>query len=88
MLKATEACPDIAPTSGTCPSGRTRSLVFTVAPISLAARFRSCSALARSESSWIFCDSKMLERSFLNSSSTRLRISSNDGVAGGLTANN
>ena len=88
MLKATAACPDIEPTSGTCPSGRTKSLVFMVAPSSFAALFRSCSALARSESSCIFCDSRVEDRSFLNSSSTRLRISSNVGVAAGFTASN
>ena len=40
MVNATDACPDIEPTSGTCPSGRTRSLVFTVAPSSFAAFFK------------------------------------------------
>ena len=70
MVNATAAWPDIEPTSGTWPSGRTKSLVFTVAPSSLAARFRSCSALARSESSCVFWVSSVLDRSFLNSSST------------------
>ena len=36
-----------------------------VAPSSFAAFFRSCSALARSESSWIFCESRAAPRWFL-----------------------
>src|SRR5579871_831358 len=59
-----------------------------VAPSSLAARLRSCSALARSESSCVFWLSSTFERSVLNSSSTLLRISSNVGVAAGLIASN
>lgn len=85
-VNATEAPPAMEPTSGTCPSGSTKSLVFTAAPSSLAAFFRSCPALARSESSCVFCESRVAVRSFLNSVSTRLRISSKVGVAGGLMA--
>ena len=80
--------PLIEPISGTWPSGNTKSLVFTVAPSSFAAFFKSCSVLARSESSWVFCDSRVLERSFLNSVFHAARISSNVGVAGGFTASN
>ena len=80
-VNATEALPAMEPISGTWPSGSTKSLVFIVAPSSLAAFFRSCSALARSDSSWVFWASRVAARSFLNSSSTRLRISSKVGVA-------
>ena len=43
-----------SPTSGTWPSQPTRSLVFTVAPTSLAALARSLYCFALSASSWVF----------------------------------